>query len=152
MSPARSSQKAITPTSVKWLMLIEAGIVGFLAYWVLSEYAYNAFFRTYIDQALLSHVTTYTIAIGLGIGLAGSAVTATLYANLRRTKRRLEAVAGPRIRGAVDKILSSLPTLDEHPTSTLSRSAATSQVSDTLQPSPVTSIVPVLTDSKKESI
>jgi hypothetical protein len=109
LSPARSPQKAITPISVKVLMLVEAGIIGFLSYWVMSEYTYNAYFRGYADQILLSHATTYTAILGIGIGLAGSAVAATLYRNLQHAKLRLETVAAPRIRGAVEKMLSSLP-------------------------------------------
>jgi hypothetical protein len=112
LSRARSPQKAVTPSSVKVLMMVEAGIIGFLSYWVMSEYAYNAYFRGYADQILFSHVTTYTAVLGLGIGLAGSAIAATLYKSLRRAKVRLETVAAPRIRGAVEKVISSLPITD----------------------------------------
>jgi hypothetical protein len=122
-------------------MLVEAGMIGFLSYWIMSEYVFNAYFHGYVDQVLLSHGTTYTAALGLGIGLAGSAVAATLYKNLQNAKRRLETAAAPRIRGAVEKMLSNLPGAEVHPT--------TSSVEPNLplpQPSespPVTAIVPV---------
>lgn len=93
-------------------MLIEAGIIGFLSYWVLSEYTYNAFFRSYADQILFNHITTYSAVLGLGIGLAGSATAAMLYRNLQNAKRRLETVVAPKIRGAVDKMLPSMPGVD----------------------------------------
>ena len=112
MSPSRTPLKAVTPGSVKVLMLVEAGIIGFLSYWVASEYTYNAFFRSYADQIVFNHITTYSAVLGLGIGLSGSAVAAMLYRNLQNAKRRLETVVAPKIRGAVDKIIPSLPSAD----------------------------------------
>lgn len=94
-------------------MLIEAGIVGFLGYWIGSEYVFNAYFHDYVDQLLGAHGTTFTAALGLGIGLAGSAIAATLYRNLQHAKSRLETITAPKIRGAVEKILSSLPIVEE---------------------------------------
>jgi hypothetical protein len=141
LSPVRSPQKAVTPGSVKVLMLVEAGIIGFLSYWVMSEYAYNAYFRGYADEILFSHVTTYTAVLGLGIGLAGSAVAATLYKSLRRAKVRLETVAAPRIRGAVEKVLSSLPTTEAH--SAIIKSASDLPKPEKSESSPVAAIVPV---------
>src|ERR1700747_1598924 len=141
MSPVRSSQKAVTPGSVKVFMLVEAGIIGFLSYWVMSEYVYNAYFRGYVDQVLLVHGTTYTAVLGLGVGLAGSAVAATLYKNLQHAKRSLETVAAPRIRGAVEKMISNLPGAEAHSTVNAAESnLALPQVSES---PPVTAIVPV---------
>lgn len=94
-------------------MLVEAGVITFLAYWLGNEYSYNAYFRAYLDQVFGGHVTTFSSILGVGIGLAGSAIAATLYRNLRNAKRKLETIATPRIRGAVDKILSGLPTLED---------------------------------------
>jgi hypothetical protein len=105
--------KAVTPGSVKVLMLLEAGVIGFLSFWLLNEYFYNAYFRTYLGLEWVRNATAYSSIIGIGIGLAGSAVAATLYRNLRSAKRRLETVATPRIKVAVDKLLSSLPILDD---------------------------------------
>ncbi len=110
MSPAKNLQKSVTPESVKALMIIEAGIVGFLSYWIYSEYQYNVYFRQYIETTILQHLTTYTIILGLGIGLAGSAVAATLYRNLQHAKTRLETIAVPKIKGTVEKIIASIPT------------------------------------------
>ena len=95
-------------------MIVEAGVIGFLAYWIASEYIFNAYFHDYVDQLIGTHGTTLTAALGLGIGLAGSAVAATLYRNLQHAKSRLETIGAPKIRGAVEKILSSLPTVEEH--------------------------------------
>lgn len=114
MSPSRNLQKAVTPESVKALMIIEAGIVGFLSYWIYREYQYNIYFKQYFDSIILQNLTTYTIVLGLGIGLAGSAFAATLYRNLQHAKTRLETVAAPKIKGTVEKIITSLPTIDDH--------------------------------------
>lgn len=113
MTPAKPVQKAVTPDSVKGLMLIEAGVIGFLGYWIASEYVYNAYFRTYIDQAVLSHITTYTAVVGLGIGLGGSAVAAALYRNLRHARSLLENMSASKFRGAMSQVLAGLPALDE---------------------------------------
>src|SRR2546425_3213370 len=94
-------------------MVLEAAVVAFLAYWIASEYVFNAYFHDNVDQLLGTHGTTFTAALGLGIGLAGSAIAATLYRNLQHAKSRLETIATPKIRGAVEKILSSLPTVEE---------------------------------------
>lgn len=128
MSPARSSIKPVTPGSVKILMLVEAGIIGFLAYWIVNEYVFNAYFHDYVDQLFGTHVTTLTAALGLGIGLAGSAIAATLYRNLQHAKYRLETIAAPKIRGAVEKILSSLPTVEESQRAGVSKAAAPSSI------------------------
>src|SRR3989442_13393141 len=113
LSPARSPVKPVTPSSVKVLMLVEASIIGFLGYWIASEYVFNAYFHDYVVQLLGTHGTTFTAALGLSIGLAGSAIAATLYRNLQHAKIRLKTIATPKIRGAVEKILSSLPAVEE---------------------------------------
>lgn len=121
MTPAKLIQKAVTPDSVKVLMLVEAGVIGFLGYWIGSEYVYNAYFRTYLDEAVLSHITTYTAALGLGIGLAGSAVAAVLYRNLRHARNLLDNVGASKFRGAMSQVLAGLPALDEGGSSSLVR-------------------------------
>ena len=124
LSPARSPVKPVTPSSVKVLMLIEGGIVGFLGYWIVSEYVFNAYFHDYVDQLLGTHGTTFTAAVGLGIGLAGSAIAATFYRNLQHAKSRLETITAPKIRGAVERILSSLPTVEESQRASIVKVAA----------------------------
>ncbi len=124
LSPARSPVKPVTPSSVKVLMLIEGGIVGFLGYWIFSEYVFNAYFHDYVDQLFGTHGTTFTAAVGLGIGLAGSAIAATLYRNLQHAKSRLETITAPKIRGAVERILSSLPTVEESQRASIVKVAA----------------------------
>jgi len=126
LSPARSPVKPVTPSSVKILMLIEAAVVAFLAYWIFSEYVFNAYFHDYVDQLLGTRGTTFTAAIGLGIGLAGSAIAVTLYRNLQHAKSRLETIAAPKIRGAVEKILSSLPVFEESQRASVARVTAPS--------------------------
>lgn len=123
-------------------MLVEAGVIGFLAYWIGSEYVFNAYFHDYVDQLIGTHGTTFTAALGLGIGLAGSAVAATLYRNLQHAKSRLETIGAPKIRGAVEKILSSLPTVEEHqrvsvPKALQSSPLASSPPSQATSPTPV---------------
>ena len=138
LSPARSPIKPVTPSSVKILMVVEAGVIGFLAYWIVSEYAFNAYFQVYVDQLIGTHITTFTAALGLSIGLAGSAVAVIMYRSLKHAKYRLETVAAPRIRGAVDKILSGLPTLDELQRPRVARDSAVSQTA----PLPAAQILP----------
>src|SRR5437763_9170340 len=102
-------------------MLIEAAVVAFLAYWIFSEYVFNAYFHDYVDQLLGTRGTTFTAAIGLGIGLAGSAIAATLYRNLQHARSRLETIGAPKIRGAVEKILASLPTVEVYKRDSVAR-------------------------------
>ena len=113
MSPAKNPQKSVTPESVKALMILEAGIAGFFAYWLYSEYQFNVYFRQYFDSTILQHFTTYTMILGIGIGLAGSAAAATLYRNLQHAKNRLETVAMPRIKGTAEKIIASTSMIEE---------------------------------------
>jgi hypothetical protein len=111
MSPSRTVQKSVTPDSVKALMIIEAIIIAFFSFWLANEYVYNVFFRIYVNSIFVEHFTTYTIALGLGIGLAGTAAAATLFKNLRDAKLKLKSVT-PKIRGSVEKILASVPKLE----------------------------------------
>jgi hypothetical protein len=113
MSPSRTVQRSVTPDSVKALMIIEAIVIAFFSFWLANEYVYNVYFRVYVNSVFVEHFTTYTIALGLGIGLAGTAAAATLYKNLREAKVKLESVA-PKIRGSVEKMLASVPSLEPH--------------------------------------
>lgn len=114
-------------------MLVEAGVISFLSFWVTTEYFYNAYFRSYIDQILIQHITTYTAAFGLGIGLAGTAVAAMFYKNLQRAKIHLENVTAPRIRGAVEKALSGIPGGDTYPFAAIVSGATESLQTDNIQ-------------------
>ena len=151
MSPAKPVLKAVTPGSVKALMLVEAGIIGFLGYWIGSEYVYNAFFQTYLNEAVLSHFATYTAALGIGIGLAGSLVAATFYRNLRRARRLVDTIAVPKFRNAVDKILSGIPSLDENTPSNLKEKMIHEAIESPVpKPSRMETIVAALRPSKDE--
>ncbi len=149
LSPARSPVKPLTPSSVKILMLVEAGVIGFLAYWIVSEYIFNAYFHDYIDQLLGTHGTTFTAALGLGIGLAGSAIAATLYRNLQHAKSRFETIAAPKIRGAVEKILSNLPTVEEPQRASFVRAPMPSSMAP-ISRSQVTAQVPVSRENEEK--
>jgi len=111
MSPSRTVQRSVTPDSVKALMIIEAIVIAFFSFWLANEYTYNVYFQIYVNSVFVEHFTTYTIALGLGIGLAGTAAAATLYKNLREAKVKLESVA-PKIRGSVEKMLASVPSME----------------------------------------
>jgi hypothetical protein len=111
MSPSRTVQRSVTPDSVKALMIIEAIVIAFFSFWLANEYVYNVYFHIYVNSVFIEHFTTYTIALGLGIGLAGTAAAATLYKNLREAKVKLESVA-PKIRGSVEKMLASVPSIE----------------------------------------
>src|SRR5207249_12294347 len=93
LSPARSAVKPVTPGSVKILMVGEAGVIGFLAYWIVSEYIFNAYFHDYVDQLLGTHGTTFTAVIGLRLGLPGSAIAATPHRHLQPANYRLDTLA-----------------------------------------------------------
>ena len=111
MSPSRTVQRSVTPDSVKALMIIEAIVIAFFSFWLANEYSYNVYFQIYVNSVFVEHFTTYTIALGLGIGLAGTAAAATLYKNLRDAKVKLESVA-PKIRGSVEKLLASVTSME----------------------------------------
>ena len=111
MSPSRTVQRSVTPDSVKALMIIEAIVIAFFSFWLANEYTYNVYFQIYVNSVFVEHFTTYTIALGLGIGLAGTAAAATLYKNLREAKVKLESIA-PKIRGSVEKMLASVPSME----------------------------------------
>ena len=114
MSPSRTVQRSVTPDSVKALMIIEAIVIAFFSFWLANEYVYNVYFRIYVNSVnsvFIEHFTTYTIALGIGIGLAGTAAAATLYKKLREARLKLEFVA-PKIRGSLEQMLASLPSME----------------------------------------
>ncbi len=151
LSPARSPVKPVTPSSVKILMLVEAGVIGFLSFWIVNEYVFNAYFHDYVYQLLGAHGTTFTAALGLGIGLAGSAIAATLYRNLQHAKYRLETIAAPKIRGAVEKILSTLPTVEESQHASVAKMPAPSSTTPLSSP-PLTALVPLLPENEQKKL
>ncbi len=159
VNPVKTPLKSVTPGSVKALMILEAGIISFLAFWLYNEYSYNIYFRIYVDTMIVAHITTYTVVLGLGIGLAGSAAAATLYRNLQHAKHTLERVTLPKIKGTVEKIMSSVPTIDERlpnataKETTLAPVPTTTPTSVTPAASNVTAIVPVIPpeDQKKSA-
>ncbi len=95
-------------------MIIELGINAFFVYWIYSEYLYNVYFRIYVERMLLANITTYTAALGLGIGLAGSAIAATLYHNLKHAKIRLESLANTKLKPSIQKIIAAIPIIEQH--------------------------------------
>ncbi|TMI52425.1 hypothetical protein E6H20_00785 [Candidatus Bathyarchaeota archaeon] len=111
MSHSRTVQRSVTPDSVKALMIIEAIVIAFFSFWLANEYVYNVYFRIYVNSVFIEHFKTYTIALGLGIGLASTAAAATLYKKLREAKLKLEFVA-PKIRGSLEQMLASLPSME----------------------------------------
>ena len=77
---------------------------------------------------LVAHVTTYTAALGLIIGLAGSAIAATLYRNLKHARTRLERLAETKLKPSMQKVIEKIPTLEvrtQNPATTTSVTAAT---------------------------
>ena len=143
--------KSVTPDSVKVLMVIEAIVIAFFSFWLANEYVYNVYFRISLDSVFVQHLTSYTIAIGLGIGLTGTAVAAALYKTMREAKIKLESVA-PKIRGSVEKLLTSVPTMDAK-----GPSASPGLVSIAVQPEtptaiamPVTSTTPIKAPEEKK--
>jgi hypothetical protein len=131
-------------------MIVEAGVIGFLAYWIVSEYIFNAYFHDYVEQLLGAHGTTFA-ALGLGIGLAGSAIAATFYRNLQHAKSRLETITAPKIRGAVEKILSSLPTVEESQRASVVKVVSPSTMT-LASSSAETPPVPVLSENQQKKL
>jgi len=114
LSPSKAPVKPVTPESVKGLMVIEAVVLGFLSFWMVDEYMHNVYLQQYANGAILGHLTTYTIVIGVAIGLASTFAIFTLWRNLKETRNKLERVTPPpRLKAPVRHVLSSLPTMDE---------------------------------------
>jgi hypothetical protein len=152
MSPSRTVQRSVTPDSVKALMIIEAIVIAFFSFWVANEYVYNVYFQIYVDSVFIEHFTTYTIALGIGIGLAGTAAAATLYKNLREAKVKLESV-GPKIRGSVEKMLGSVPSIELKgtvpPVSNVLVATTQPAPEDTTTVSPIPPVPPQAAEEKK---
>jgi hypothetical protein len=142
MSPGRNVQRSVTPDSVKALMIIEAMVIAFLSFWLANEYVYNVYFRISVSSVFVEHFTTYTIALGLGIGLAGTAAAATLYKNLREAKVKLESVA-PKIRGTVEKMLAGVPSVETQAIVSPLSPATISQPASGAATTPVVPVGPV---------
>jgi hypothetical protein len=94
-------------------MILEALVLAFLAAWLTNEYMNNIYMQLYFNSVIGVHLTTYTMLIGVVIGLGGTVTAFTLWKNLRETRVKLENISSPRLRGSVRKILSALPTIDE---------------------------------------
>jgi uncharacterized membrane protein YgaE (UPF0421/DUF939 family) len=94
-------------------MILEALVLAFLAAWLINEYMNNIYMQLYFNSVIGVHLTTYTMLIGVVIGLGGTVTAFTLWKNLRETRVKLENISSPRLRGSVRKILSALPTIDE---------------------------------------
>ncbi len=153
MSTTRGPREAVTPYSVKVLMLVEAGIIAFLGYWLMSEYVYDVSFHSYVDQALLSHVTWYTAILGLGIGMGCSAAAVVCYKILRNTNHGLETTHVPRFRGRFGKLSTGLPVGGAHSSSSVAIEPKASDAPVPSTSSTVTAIVPVpeKSESKKDA-
>ena len=133
-------------------MLVEAGIICFLSYWITSEYVYSSLFRAYADQVIL----VYSPVFGLALGLTGSVAAIFLVRNLRIARHKLETVAAPKIRVAVDKIVSNMPTSGVSSPLKVGTEQATleSHGQDSSSPVPATASLPETSgkvESKKES-
>jgi hypothetical protein len=94
-------------------MILEAAVLAFLAAWLTNEYMNNIYMQLYVNSLIGSHLTTYTMLIGLFIGLGGTVTAFTLWKNLRQARVKLEHVNSPHLRGSIRKALSVLPTMDE---------------------------------------
>ena len=153
MSPSKTSVKPLTPSSVKGLMLLEAAVLAFLGIWLTNEYMNNIYMQLYWNSLISAHFTTYTMIIGLAIGLGGTVTAFTLWKNLREARYKLEHVTSPRLRGSVKQVLSMLPTMDEeysptpkHSTTKHAQATFTSstppQNTSQEQPNPIQTIPP----------
>src|SRR5438309_11853741 len=105
-------------------MLLEAAVLACLGIWLTNEYMNNIYMQLYWNSLISAHLTTYTMIIGLAIGLGGTVTAFTLGKNLREARYKLEHVTSPRLRGSVKQVLSMLPTMDEEYSPTLKHSTA----------------------------
>ena len=96
-------------------MIIEAIVLGFLSFWMVDEYMHNVYLQEYANGAILAHLTTYTIVIGVGIDLASTLVIFTLWRNLKETRYKLEKATPPpsKLKAPVRHALAALPDMDE---------------------------------------
>ncbi len=113
MPPSKASSKSVTPSSVKGLIVIEGMILGFLSFWMVNEYMNNLILQASVRDALGPNLTTYTMIVGLAIGLGGTLAAFSLWRNLKQTNYKLERASSPRLKGPVRHALSRLPTIDE---------------------------------------
>ncbi|OLB45113.1 MAG: hypothetical protein AUG17_07215 [Crenarchaeota archaeon 13_1_20CM_2_53_14] len=134
-------------------MLVEAGIIAFLGYWLMSEYVYDVSFHSYVDQALLSHVTWYTAILGLGIGMGCSAAAVACYKILRNARHGLETTHAPRFRGRFGKLSTGLPVSGARSSSSVAIEPKASDAPAPSTSSTLTAIVPVpeKSESKKDA-
>jgi len=110
-------------------MILEAAVLAFLGIWLGNEYMHNIYMQLAFNSLIGAHLTTYTMLIGLVIGLGGTVTAFTLWKNLREARYKLEHISSPHLRGSVKKALSALPTMDEEtaierrlsPTATMAR-------------------------------
>lgn len=131
-------------------MIIELGINAFFVYWIYSEYLNNVYFKIYVDNMIVAHLTTYTAALGLGIGLTGSAIAATLYHNLKHAKNRLETLANTKLKPSVQKIIANIPSLESNPQPTAIVSSAPASNVPAAQSAPVQTPMHVLPVKQEE--
>ncbi len=119
----------------------------------MSEYVYDVSFHSYVDQALLSHVTWYTAILGLGIGMGCSAAAVVCYKILRNTNHGLETTHVPRFRGRFGKLSTGLPVGGAHSSSSVAIEPKASDAPVPSTSSTVTAIVPVpeKSESKKDA-
>src|SRR5256712_10622640 len=94
-------------------MLLEAAVLAFLGIWLTNEYMNNIYMQLYWNSLNTAPPETYTMIIGLAIGLGGTVTAFALWKNLREARYKLEHVTSPRLRGSVKQVLSMLPSMDE---------------------------------------
>ena len=135
----------MTPGSVKVLILVEAGTICFLSYWIANEYVYSSLFRLYANEVILG----YSQVFGLALGLAGSVVTIFLFRNIRIARHKLETVAAPKIMGTVDKIVSNIQTPGVSSPSTVAKEQAAPQSQAQVSLPPAAPTVPTPESTEK---
>jgi hypothetical protein len=156
LSPSKSSVKPLTPSSVKGLMILEALVLVFLGAWLANEYMNNIYMQLYFNSLIGAHLITYTMLIGLVIGLGGTVTAFTLWKNLREANYKLEHIPSPRVRGSVKKALSALPTMDEETTieprlsPTASKAHISQKTTSPLQNQPTTQPLPPVQDPQNK--
>lgn len=86
------SLRPVTPGSLKVLMALEGLAILLLGSWLYVEYNYSLTFRDLIDDLVFARITMWTLAIGLSVGLAGSAAALRAWRNVRKMRYRIETL------------------------------------------------------------
>ncbi|OLD03683.1 MAG: hypothetical protein AUJ07_05890 [Crenarchaeota archaeon 13_1_40CM_3_53_5] len=86
------SLRPFTPGSLKALIVLEGFAILLLGSWLYVEYKYAATFRNLLNDLVFSRITLWTTAIGVSLGLIGSAAAIGLWKSQGRLRHKIETL------------------------------------------------------------